>query len=324
MIDKENFKKNVYAKYKKYKDSEESNFFHQPLPIKHSFSIHQISHMVAMFVLCFAILAGATYAGSKIYEYVSQEPISPEFDKNPDYYFYQDMNYVHKDGLYYKKIYSYEEYQKYKNRWNALLPMKEEDFKDYFFLIIASENTAGIKLSTIDYDSSTLYVKLDKPRNPDSDNTILGIKISKDMDRENIQPEIIKEVIVPPSGYKKITELSSYTIEDALKDNVFVLKDNKIISSDTAQLDNFLLDVQNGKNSFIRIFSDGYGEIYIEDIQYKNNEFLFNGFDVTNNNFYSDYYARIEKRIFKDLGIFVDLYKDNTINSDNIPVCTIQ
>ena len=56
-----------------------------------------------------------------------------------DYDFTQDMTYM--DKIYYKKINTYNEYEKEKAMWKDIIDMTESDFKDNFMVITAIENT---------------------------------------------------------------------------------------------------------------------------------------------------------------------------------------
>ena len=128
---------------------------------------------------------------SKKYEY---KAFKPSFKKTSesiydDYDFTQDM--IYKDNIYYKKINNYEEYSKVKSRWNNILDMNKEDFKNAFMVITAIENTSmvGMTIDKIDTDDKGLYISLihyEDGVNFDKNETCISIKISRDLEKENI------------------------------------------------------------------------------------------------------------------------------------------
>lgn len=77
-----------------------------------------------------------------------------------DYDFTNDMEYD--ESIYHRKIDNYEEYLKVKARWNEILDMSEEDFKNSFMVITAIENTSmlGLNVDKIETDNNTLYIAL--------------------------------------------------------------------------------------------------------------------------------------------------------------------
>lgn len=118
------------------------------------------------------------------YEY---KAFVPTFQNNYD--FTQDMAYSNK--IYYKKINSYDEYSKIKERWNNIIEMSEEDFQENFMMITAIENVSmeGLTVNKIEADSKTLYISLihyEDGVNYDENETCISYKISRELERENI------------------------------------------------------------------------------------------------------------------------------------------
>ncbi len=326
-MDKELFKENVYRKYQKNKSIKNDEFFNSNILNPNTDSIYKITKIAATVILCFATTAGVVYGGTELYKYITQKPISPKFSINQNYDYSQDMEY--KDKIYYKKINNYTDYQKYKNMWSDLLDMSESDFKENFMLITAIENNSMLGFTIINTyaDDSTLFIEFNKDENADKNNTVIGTKISNDLYRENIEFKE-KANIANSDDYTKITEIQKdYSLEDALVDNCFVIKNNKIISKDAEKLNNFISETQKGNNSFIRIYSVEFdGRTTVRDIEYRDNKYIFNVLTLSgeDDKIFSGEYTKIEKRTSKSLGTFVTLYKDDSVNSEDATVCIIQ
>lgn len=69
---------------------------------------------------------------------------------------------IYNEKIYYKKINDYSEYKVVKNRWEEIIDMQEEDFKNNFMIITAIENTSmqGLIVDKIEVDNDTLYISL--------------------------------------------------------------------------------------------------------------------------------------------------------------------
>ena len=127
----------------------------------------------------------------KKYEYKAFKPSFKKTSESTydDYDFTQDM--IYKDNIYYKKINNYEEYSEVKSRWDNILDMNKEDFENNFMVITAIENTSmvGLTLDKIDTDDKGLYISLihyEDGVNFDKNETCISIKISRDLEKENI------------------------------------------------------------------------------------------------------------------------------------------
>lgn len=128
---------------------------------------------------------------SKKYEYKAFKPSFKKTSESTydDYDFTQDM--IYKDNIYYKKINNYEEYSEVKSRWDNILDMNKEDFENNFMVITAIENTSmvGLTLDKIDTDDKGLYISLihyEDGVEYDENETCISIKISRDLEKENI------------------------------------------------------------------------------------------------------------------------------------------
>ena len=112
----------------------------------------------------------------------------PTFESGYDYT--QDMEY--EDKIYHKAIYTYEEYQIYKDRWNDILDMTEKDFENSFMIITAVENTSmiGLTISNIYVENDILNIELDKYPDGveyDEKNNCISIIIPNDMKKSIIK-----------------------------------------------------------------------------------------------------------------------------------------
>lgn len=112
----------------------------------------------------------------------------PTSEKQYDYT--QDMEY--EDKIYHKEILTYQEYTIYKDRWNEIIDMTEEDFNNKFMVITAVENTSmiGLTVSKIYAETDTLYIYLNNYPDGvqyDKAKACISIVIPKDMKRENIK-----------------------------------------------------------------------------------------------------------------------------------------
>ena len=69
---------------------------------------------------------------------------------------------IYNEKIYYKKINDYSEYKVVKNRWEEIIDMQEEDFKNNFMIITAIENTSmqGLIVDKIEVDNDALYISL--------------------------------------------------------------------------------------------------------------------------------------------------------------------
>lgn len=105
----------------------------------------------------------------------------------------EDSNMECKNGMYYKKIYTYEDYKKYKELWNDIIDVNENSFSDNFMIIGIADSVSiyGFKLGKLYYTDNILYIGLQKDKESESQGGI-SILLSKELDRENL--EIYKSI----------------------------------------------------------------------------------------------------------------------------------
>lgn len=226
----------------------------------------------AMLVLLItAFTTGLVYAAIKVYEII-QTNTKTDFYVYRDYDYTQDMKYS--NSMYYKKIYTFDEYIEAKKIWNNLVEMEENDFEQSFVVVLAGENynTMNLYISDIYKTEQKLCIELRKRISWD-DNTIVSGKIPKELDMEEIEIINIPNDVNVANQTKNIDSLTEeYTIEEALKDDCFVIKLNKIVSNNSERLNNFVNNCNKNIEDSIRIYIQETERIIINDLEYKNNQ----------------------------------------------------
>lgn len=240
-----------------------------------------LSKSIVAASVCLILTTSVVFADDiqKIYEnFISQKnKISNTEYYESDYRFYEDMGYEH--GIYYKKINNFEEYMKYKNMWSDLLDMSEEDFINNFMIITAAENYESINLEISDIytDDKNIYIEFGKTNSNYDSNVIIGTKLSKDFDRENIKIRYKKDLAIVDGSYTKITDIpSDYSPEQAIEDGCLVLNNSNIISNNKEIIGKFIENCKNGVECNIRIYTKVDEEREITDIQFTNNKYKVN------------------------------------------------
>ncbi len=191
------------------------------------------------------------------------------FNRNEtNFYFEDEMDFL--NTIYYKVITDYQEYSKFKDNFNEIIDMKNEDFEDYFLVLTVTENesTKNLGLESIEADETTLYIGLDKEE-PNDDNKGISIKIDKTLYRENI--DVFKTIkntdfMINYSDIRKISR--DYSIKNAISDNCFVIS-NKEPALNVELFEKFLKDFEEKKESEIRIYSQLENDRFvIYDLKY--------------------------------------------------------
>lgn len=253
-----------------------------------------------------------------------------------DYDFMHDMIYQEKENIYYKKIDNYNEYLIVKNRWNDILDMEEQDFKDNFMLISAIENTSmlGLTVDKIENDDTHLYVSLIKDekfpaKDDDSINyeeTCISYIIPRTMDRENII--ITRNLRNDEKDYDTQIQIAESKEEIQSKSYSFQYRDKSYRQfEEESRKPNSTIKVipQDWKDM---IYEDFYITQDMADIDFNNWESLGNGFYALTITQYSEYLKLMNNYKVKDLTwwdfkniyaiIIVRNNSDNTIDIGNI------
>lgn len=273
MLNERDFTKSIWDKYEQYFNSKDKDKFFS----KHVYK--NVDFALAVKTICTILLTittsfGIAYAGITTYNYV-QTQTKTNFENNSTYDYNQNMTY--QNGVYYKKILSYEDYIKSKKIWENLVDINKDEFNDYFILVIAGENysTTGLEInnSSVDKESNTLYIELIK-KSDEVENTVISTKIPIKENMDNIKI-IIKNEKPELLDYESIEKLpKEYSKQQAIKDNCFVISNNKVISNDKKQLDEFIEKSTKGENVSIRIAIYFDSELTIKDIEYKDGKYI--------------------------------------------------
>lgn len=225
------------------------------------------------FIIISIFIGSIAYASIIVYNNFIQKETKTDFKNNPDYYDYaQDMQ--HYDGIYYKKIETYNNYLIDLKKWSGLVEMTEKDFENSFVVVIAGENyhTTGLYISNISADTEILHIDLNKKDTYDG-STIISTKVSKDLNRPNIIVHNNPNVPNMSTKYIKIEDIpKDYSQEQAIADGCFVISANQVISNNRELFNTFIENCNNGIDGILRVYE--YQEltncVQIIDIECKN------------------------------------------------------
>lgn len=253
---------------------------------------YNILKLVATFIITCICGIGIVFASVSTYKYFAKvsEPdinmmpgVDPEIDEEYGIIRIEENDNI---DICYKKISTYEDYQKCKKIWTNLYDMSESDFEDYFLVMISLGNNPKLPfdVSDINADEENLYIYLSQSDDENRDGTLkifFSVKIERKYDRENI---IIKKNFVAPNvDLKQYTDLkgikagANYSKEQAIKEGCFVVEFAKsnyeILSSDKNKMSDFVKNTTNGEEGFIRVASYSDTIISIHDIEYRNGKY---------------------------------------------------
>lgn len=249
-------------------------------------SIYSIMKIAATFVITGLFGIGAVFAGVSTYNYftkASQQQVNVAPGSNPK--IDEEYGIIRNEadnGIHYKKISTYEEYQKCKKIWPELYDMNESDFKDYFMVMISIGENSKLPfyVSEVKTDENNLYIKLSQSNDEikyDHTETFFSLKIERKNDRDKIM--IKREFLTPNmdlnkyTDIKEIKESTTYTKQQAIQEGCFVVENSNVISDDKLQVSNFVKNTEAGKEETIRIASyDSSGNMVI-DIEYRNGKY---------------------------------------------------
>lgn len=232
---------------------------------------------------------------------VSNSSNDTTYQNDESYRFYEDMKY--EKGIYYKKVDNYKDYLFYKNMWNDLLDMKEEDFIQNFMIITAADNADGINQEITDiytYDE-TLYIEFDEKETYYDSSVVIGTKLSRDFNRNNIKITQKLDLAITDPKYMRITDIpSDYSVEQAINDNCIVIDQNTVLENKTVELKEFVEKCNNGIECNLRIYTTNPNGRFVEDIQFINNKYKVNTLFLDNikdidNEEYLKYTRNLEK-----------------------------
>lgn len=253
--------------------------------------------------VCLVLSAGVVFAKDIqqfCENFIFKKNIVSNSPNDVGYTFYKDMQQEH--GIYYKKINSFDEYMKYKNMWPNLLDMSKEEFENNFMIITAAENayTINLEISDIYNDDNNIYIEFYETNNNYNSSIIIGTKLSREYERENIKIRYKKDIAITDGKYIKITDIpSDYSAEQAIQDGCFVVDHSKVISGNKELINEFVEKCNEGIECNLRIYNIAPQGKIISDIQFINNKYkvnILNLDDITD--LYSNEYIYLRKYNF--------------------------
>lgn len=286
---------------------------------------HQILIAIVSIITTLFIGTLGVYATISILNF-KQQYTQKDYIKGVSPQFYKHME-TYSDGLYYKKINSYEEYVEETKLWSNLIEMNEKDFEESFVIMIAGDSykTTNLYISNVYIEDDYTCIELKRKDKFTKDANIISAKITRKLEKKNIKIKNLPNIVQTTGQYIELNEITmDYTIEKALEEKCFVIENNIIISSDKSQLDDFIEKKENG---ILRIYDKGKTYFKISDIQYNDGVININtrACNLIENVIDPIIFAtgdKIEKK-----GFFKNQYTDYVFSDEignEIIVCTIK
>ena len=286
--------------------------------------MNKVSKLIIAILCISVLLVGGVYATILTYNFI-QSRGKAHYEENMDEWFE-----INEQEMYYKKIETYEEYLKYKEKWTDMTDISEDELKENFIvLIVATWRMPDINISDITADEDTLFINVDNDINEESikkeEYLVMGL-IPNELNRENIEVKI-KEKKIAHTKYVDLKEIPmEYSIEDAIKDGCCVVNDNNMDEDSKNLLENFINSVENNENDELRVVRyekiDDVNHTTILDLQY-DNEIILN-IDYTRSNFsnkeiiYVGKFNYIKKQYFLDNK--TEIYVENLMEQ-RVTIC---
>lgn len=310
--------------------------------IKKGFDEMNKAAKVFIIIMCISVLlTGMTYAGIVIYNQFikKQDEVKSRglFDLGDGHTYYEidlmanDMIWNGNARLYHRIIDNATDYEKYKSRINEFPEVEEINFEENFVVIIANENIRqphekDLTIFNVTADENTTHIIMKQKENPnyDVESNIWYAIVDKSLLR-NSADVTIEQRTFNTGKFKDIKDLpQDYSVENAVEDGCIVLQNNKIISNNIEQLDNFVQKTQNNINSFIRVYSyyESKGvnktNAEIKDLEYYNGIYYLRGIHLNDED--KDYYNSYVPKLKKSHNMFGTEYSWN--NDDGITGAT--
>jgi len=269
-------------------------------------------------ILCITVsLTGITFAGITFYNAFikKQDKIETRglFDDGRGYTDYEtdlmanDMTWQDDVRLYYRTITNFNDYEKYKSRISTLPEVSEINFDKNFIVIIANENyrdfdEIDMEISNVYIDETTTNIIMKQKENPNMedttnvwyaivDNSQLKDNVKITIEHKNFNNEDVIEISKLPLDY---------SVNKAIEDGCFTLRNNKLVSSNEKQLDDFIEKTKKGEKSFIRVYSNYEGEITITDVNFENGIYYTNTIVLGTEKKYHNTYKKLKREEVKN------------------------
>ena len=299
---------------------------------------------VIIVILCITVsLTGITFAGVTIYNTFikKQDKIETRglFDDGRGYTDYEtdlmanDMTWQDDVRLYYRTITNSNDYEKYKSRIPTFPEVSEINFDENFIVIIANENyrdydEIDMEISNVYADETTTNIIMKQKENPNMndttnvwyaivDNSQLKNNVKITIEHKNFNNENVIEISKLPLNY---------SVNTAIEDGCFVLKNNKVVSSDEKQIDNFIQKTKKGESSFIRVYSNYEGEITITDVNFEDGIYYTNTIVLGTEKKYHNTYKNLKRKEVRN-GNYKDIeyvFYEGRNSNGGVPLVIIQ
>lgn len=304
---------------------------------------------VVIIILCVTIsLTGITFAGVTIYNIFIKKQDKVEtrglFDTGNGITTYEtdlmanDMTWQDDVRLYYRIITNIEDYEKYKSRISEFPEISEINFNENFVVVIANENfrtfdEIDMEISNVYADENTTNVIMKQKENPNmNDTTNVWYAIV-----DNTQLKDNVKIIIEHKKFtnENIIELSKlpldYSVEVAIKDGCFTLKNNKVVSDNKSEIDDFIEKTENGEKAFLRVYNNYDDKITVEDVNFEDgiyyvNERIIKGEESNPSKIYHNTYRKLSKKERRN-GEFKDveyIFTEGKEASGGYPLVIIQ
>lgn len=299
---------------------------------------------IVIVILCITVsLTGITFAGVTIYNTFikKQDKIETRglFDDGRGYTDYEtdlmanDMTWQDDVRLYYRTITNFNDYEKYKSRIPTFPEVSEINFDENFIVIIANENyrdydEIDMEISNVYSDETTTNIIMNQKENPNMndttnvwyaivDNSQLKNNVKITIEHKNFNNENVIEISKLPLNY---------SVNTAIEDGCFVLKNNKVVSSDEKQIDNFIEKTKKGESSFIRVYSNYEGEITITDVNFEDGIYYTNTIVLGTEKKYHNTYKNLKREEVRN-GNYKDIeyvFYEGRNSNGGVPLVIIQ
>ncbi len=299
---------------------------------------------VVIVILCITVsLTGITFAGVTIYNTFIKKQDKMEtrglFDDGRGYTDYEtdlranDMTWQDDVRLYYRTITNSNDYEKYKSRIATFPEVSEINFDENFIVIIANENyrdfdEIDMEISNVYADETTTNIIMKQKENPNmNDTTNVWYAI---VDNSQLKDNVKITIEHKKFNNENVIEISKlpldYSVNTAIEDGCFTLKNNKVVSSNEKQIDEFIEKTEKGERSFVRIYSNYDGDITITDVNFEDGIYYVDRGSPNCEKKYHNTYKRLEKKEaqngnYKDI---VYLFYEERNSSDGVPLVIIQ
>ena len=270
-------------------------------------------------------LTGITFAGVKIYNtYIKKQGkmnTKGLWEDGRGYSSYEidlmanDMTYQSDVRLYYRVITNSDEYIKYKERIPTFPESSEINFNENFLIIIANENIRtfdeiDMEISNVHANEDTTNIIMKQKENPNMDDTTnVWYAI---VDNSQLMNNVKITIEHPKFNNEDITEITElpfdYSVDMAIEDGCFTLNNNKVVSSNEKQLDEFIEKTEKGESSFIRIYIKQLGEeiTTIRDVNFKDGIYYVDEINLGSDKKNHYTYKKLEKKETKN-GEYTDI-----------------